>query len=250
MEKTAALIQDHSKGAIKERLEGPQKHSYVADVVLGAIDGCITTFAIVASAVGAGLPKTVALVLGVANLLADGFSMAASNYQSAKTSKEIVHATRKEEEHHIETIPEGEREEIRQIFAKKGFEGKVLEEIVDTITSDKDMWVDMMLKFEHGLQTDLPCPIKSGIATFLAFIGIGMLPLVPFMIPMLPNEMIFPLSCAIAAVTFFFIGVAKGVVITKTYFTSGLSTLAVGGIAALIAYAVGEFSKQWLATML
>ena len=93
------------------------------------------------------------IVLGFANLLADGLSMAVSNYQGTKSQREQVEQARRKEEHHIEQIPEGEREEVRQIFARKGFEGGVLEKIVEVITQDRQLWIRTMLTEElvqHG----------------------------------------------------------------------------------------------------
>ena len=131
------LAMEHSPEAIKERLKKPAKENVLGDAVLGGIDGCVTTFAVVSGVVGAGFPSSVALVLGFANLIADGFSMAVSNYESIKTSGEYIQRIRDTEEEHIDNVPDGEREELRQIFGNKGFTGEVLESIVNTISSDR-----------------------------------------------------------------------------------------------------------------
>lgn len=241
-----ALMNAHSPEAVKKRLLEPKKHSYLADAVLGGIDGCITTFAIVASSIGAGFPNIVALVLGLANLTADGFSMAISNYQAAKSRADHVKATRQQEEMHIDLCPEGEAEEVRQIFSTKGFTGDTLETIVDTITSDRTLWVDTMLKDEHGLQTDSPNPYWSGGATFLAFLSIGFLPLIPFMIPSFDQHIIFPASGIIAALAFFGIGAIKGLILKQPLLKTGLSTLFIGSLAALMAYMIGDWSAYWV----
>ena len=243
------LRQEHSPEEIKKRLSSPQKHSYLGDAVLGGIDGCVTTFAIVASAVGAGFPNSVALVLGLANLSADGFSMAVSNYQATRSRADLVQMTRKKEELHIDLVPEGETEEVRQIFANKGFTGDTLEKIVDVITSDRTLWVDTMLKDEHGLQTDIPNSLYSATATFFAFLFVGLLPLTPFLLPTLNQESIFPVSCVIAGMAFFGIGAAKGIMLKQSFFRTGASTLVVGGMAALLAYIVGDYSSQWVESL-
>ena len=80
---------------------------------------------------------------------------------------------------------------------------KMLEKIVNVITSDRQLWVDTMLKDEHGLQMDTPKATSSAISTFCAFIFIGLLPLIPFIIPNIDKGVIFPASCSMAAMVFF-----------------------------------------------
>jgi hypothetical protein len=138
---------EHSRQAIARRLSGAPAFSYLRDWV----DGAITTFAIVAGVVGAELSTRVVLILGIANLVADGFSMAASNYSGTKTEQEEHDHLRAVEERHIQVVPEGEREEIRQIFRGKGFRGRDLERAVDVITADRKRWIDTMLAEEYGL---------------------------------------------------------------------------------------------------
>ena len=104
------LIRQHEPEAVAARLRGARSPQSVSDAVLGGIDGCITTFAIVTGVVGAGFPPHVSLVLGIAKLFADGLSMAVSNYESIKAHNDFVASVRREEEHHIEQVPEGERE--------------------------------------------------------------------------------------------------------------------------------------------
>ena len=147
--KLEKLYREHRPEAIKRRLAKTARTQNISDAVLGGIDGCITTFAVVSGAIGAGLPASIALVLGFANLFADGFSMAISNYESIKAGREFAEDIRRTEEEHIDQIPAGEREEIRQIFQNKGFFGKTLEKIVDTISHDRRLWVETMLLEEH-----------------------------------------------------------------------------------------------------
>jgi len=242
----AALHAQHEAAAIEARLAAARQNSYLGDAVLGAIDGCVTTFAVVAGAAGAGLSAGVAIILGFANLLADGFSMAASNYQRAKSEHELLAKARATEELHVREVPDGEREEVRQIFAAKGFSGDTLEEIVRGITQDKRLWVDTMLTEELGLRLDLPSPWVAALTTFAGFCVAGLLPLLPYLLPGLPASWVFPVSSVATALAFLGIGVLKGRVLHHPLLKSGIQTLFLGGTAASLAYVVGVLLREWL----
>lgn len=233
------FVHDHRPEAIRERLERPSKQNIVGDAVLGGIDGCVTTFAVVSGAVGAGFSSTVAVVLGFANLLADGFSMGISNYEANKAEQELIEDIRLTENEHIDKFPAGEREEIRQIFQKKGFTGEVLEKIVETIIGDRRLWIETMLTEEYGLQKASTNPFKSALATFFAFLFVGTVPLIPFLISGWDMHLQFIVSACFAGLMFFSIGAAKSLVFAKPVFRSGLRTLLTGGAAASLAFLTG-----------
>ncbi len=238
------LAREHQPESISRRLNNPPKTSLIADAVLGGIDGCVTTFAVISGAVGANFPASVALVLGFANLIADAFSMAISNYESIKAQLEFRDSVRLTEEDHIDRWPEGEREEIRQIFQQKGFSGEVLETIVQTICAEKQLWVDTMLTEEYGIQKANPDPLKAGLTTFVAFVGVGVMPLVPFLLSGLEKQVQFFSSAVIAGAMFFSIGTLKSLIFAKPVITSGLGTLVTGGAAASLAYLVGYLLRE------
>lgn len=241
--------QKHTRDAIASRLaEGP-KHSYLKDFIYGAIDGAITTFAIVAGVAGAGLSNGVIIVLGLANLLADGFSMAVSNYLGTRAEHQQREHAREIEKRHIRLFPEGEKEEVRQIFYNKGFEGDDLERAVNVITSDMDRWVESMLQDELGIPLNGPNPVKAGAVTFIAFFCIGAIPLVSFLIDwFIPIQFIEPfyMSIFLTGMSFFIIGTIKSRFILERWLLAGIETLLIGGTAALIAYYVGYFLQSFV----
>lgn len=237
------LEAEHRPEAVRQRLSGRKNESYLGDAVLGGIDGCVTTFAVVAGAVGAGFSGLVVIVLGFANLFADGFSMAVSNYQGTKSQRQQVEEARRGEERHIAEIPEGEREEICQIFAAKGFSGETLENIVETITADRKLWVDTMLTEELGLEVEGPSPLRAALATFAAFLAVGIAPLIPFVLPGLGMETRFAASSVVTGIAFFGVGAAKGLILSRSALRSGMETLLTGGAAATIAYVVGAWLR-------
>lgn len=217
------------------------------DAVLGAIDGGITSFVVVAGAVGAGFSSVVIIILGCANLLADGFSMAASNFLGIRSEKEKAEQAHLEEMLHIDLVPEGQREELRQIFANKGFAGRTLEEIVDTIAANRELWAQTVVQELFGMQqVEADRPFRAGTATFVAFVAIGAIPLLPFIIPGLDPDRAFVFSAIVTLLAFFAVGYFKGRALGRSGFSSGLETFTIGSGAALLAYMIGALLQAWL----
>lgn len=219
----------------------------LVDFVYGATDGAVTTFAVVAGVIGASLSPSIVLILGFANLLADGFSMAVGNYLAAKTRREYIERVRKREEWEIGNLVEQERQEIRDIYAKKGFKDELLEEIVSVVTSRPKVWVDTMMREELGLIEDGRRPLDTAITTFSAFNAVGLIPLLPFIAMFVVGSSTvsaadaFTYSVVFTGVAFFLVGIVKGRIVQKPVLRSGMYTLLVGSIAATVAFSVGYF---------
>jgi VIT1/CCC1 family predicted Fe2+/Mn2+ transporter len=235
------LEHEHTAEAIRARLADGPRHSYLRDWVYGGIDGTVTTFAIVSGVVGADLSPTVILILGAVNLLGDGFSMAASNYSSTRTEVEEIERLRAVERRHIRIDPHGEREEIRQIYAAKGFAGQDLERIVHVISADPERWIRTMLAEEYGVAAEVRSPAKAALSTFAAFVICGLVPLLPFVTGIAAA---FPASVALTAGAFFGIGSVRGRLVGVRWWRSGTETLAIGSVAAALAYLAGAVLKK------
>lgn len=227
---------EHSAEAIKKRLARGPQHNYLRDWIYGGIDGSVTTFAVVSGVAGAQLASWVILVIGFANLFADGFSMAASNYLGTKAEHDDLKRLEAVEYRHIDTFPEGEREEVRQIFQQKGFKGEDLSRIVQLITADRRRWVRTMLTEEYGLPSEVRSPWIAALSTFSAFLVCGLIPLLPYLFKFTDA---FMLSLIATGATFFAIGSVKSRWSTGSWLRSGTLTLLVGAIAAGLAYTAG-----------
>lgn len=244
---TEEALAAHRKGEGERMIHGSAHGEHVGDFIFGGIDGVVTTFAVVAGVAGADLSAAVVLVLGLANLLADGFAMGIGNFLSIRSEHERYERERVREEWEVDNIPEAERAEIREIFAAKGFSGEALDHTVEVITADKNRWVTTMLQEEHGLSGESRSAFKGGLVTYLAFIIIGFIPLLSFVVVLFEpgiRSYAFPLSVFLTAIALFIIGALKTLVVARPLIRSGLETLFMGGLAAMVAYLVGYLLKD------
>lgn len=221
---------------------------YIGEFVYGGIDGSVTTFAVVAGAAGAKLDASVIIILGFANLIADGFAMSVGSYLSSKSESENYDKHERIEYWEVDNLPEKEREEIREIYEEKGFEGELLEKVVDVITADKDRWVDVMMKEELNMTKEEKSPFMMGLMTFMSFILVGLVPLVAYVWGY-SNEIetttesarnLFGTSILLTSLAFIGIGWLKSYVTETSRIRSVLETLFLGATAAVLSYFVGN----------
>ncbi len=235
----------HAHHYLERSLYETGRHGeHLADAVLGATDGVVTTFAVVAGAAGAHLSSGVVLIMGFANLLADGLSMSVGNYLGARSQRDFWREEREREIWEIEQIPEAEREEIRRHYSRKGFEGDLLDHAVRVITSDKERWLDEMMREELGIREEKNAPLTSGFVTFAAFVLAGFLPLLSYTVAFFHPDFLawpFPWSIALTAGGLFGVGAARCFITRRSWWRSGIEIFGLGGVAALCAYAVGYF---------
>ena len=231
----------HKKTGLFKRFE-----KYLGEFVYGGIDGCVTTFAVVAGSVGAGLDSAVIIILGFANLLADGFAMSVGAYLSTKSEQDNYHKHKQVEYWEVDNLPELERDEIREIYAAKGFKGELLDKVVEVITSDNDVWVDTMMKEELEMIKEDRSPIWIGGVTYISFILMGLIPLLVYVVDYLDpiGKNLFLLTSIFTAIGFMIIGWLKTFVNQTSILKGILETLILGGIAAVVSYFVGDFIEH------
>lgn len=230
----------NSKGFLKKY------DAYLGEFVYGGIDGCVTTFAVVAGAVGAGLDSAIIIILGFANLLADGFAMSVGAYLSSKSKIDNYKKHKQVEYWEVDNLPEAETEEVRDIYRAKGFEGELLEQVVEVITADKDRWVDVMMKEELKMQKELKSPFKMGAVTYVAFILIGFIPLLTYVWDYISpiDGNLFLISSILTAIGFIIVGIFKTHMTETTIWKGVLETLLLGAIAASVSYYVGDLLEH------
>ncbi len=231
-----------AKPAFAEEKHTTGRGKYIKSVIYGGLDGTITTFAAVAGVAGAALSPGIVLIMGLANLVADGLSMSIGDYLSSKSETEYEAAERAREAWEVENYPEGEKRELKEIYVARGMSEKDADDVVEIIAKDKESWVDTMMIEELGIIPSDESPLGNALATFLSFAVFGFLPIAAYVlalfIPALRNAQ-FPLACGLTGATLFGLGALKTSITGKSWLVSGLEMLVVGGIAAAAAYAMG-----------
>lgn len=233
---------DHGELIYHRQTDPHRRGSSLADVILGGQDGLVNVLGIVLGVAAATSDPRIVMVAGLAATFAESISMAAVAYTSTLAETSHYESERDREYRHIRMVPAVEREEIREIYRRKGFSGDLLEEIVSRITANEDVWVAEMMSEEHQLTpTTRRDAFRSAmIVGFAAIVG-SVIPLVPFMFLAVAPSII--ISVVIAGITLFVVGAYKAKTTVGSPSKSGLEMALIGIVSALVGYLVGLLLK-------
>ena len=216
--------------------------SYIKSFVYGGLDGTITTFAVVAGVAGASLSSNVILILGFANLIADGIAMAFGDILSTRAEQQYQAAERAREEWELENYPEGEKRELKELYVEKGLSEEDSDTLVEILAKYPDFMVDAMMADELGIMEDDESPILNGLVTFGSFVVFGFVPLLVFVVQRFVEWDIDSMfwACVLTGLTLFGLGVTKGKFSSVKWWKSGAEMLFLGGLAAVAAFYIGK----------
>src|SRR3989338_785958 len=232
----------HSKEEIERTLIHGEKHisSFnLPEIILGGQDGLVNVLGVILGVAAATADSKIVIVAGLAATFAESISMAAVAYTSRVAEADYYQSELEREKWEIEHVPEGEREEIRALYENYGFKGRVLDEIVDKITSDRAIWLKVMMEQELKLEPiarkdALPAGIIVGIS---AIVG-SIIPLAPFFF--FPLKASIAVSLIISAFALFVVGFYKAKqTIGRNLLRQGVEMMAIGMVSALVGYFVG-----------
>ena len=221
----------------------PHRHeSRLSDIILGGQDGLVNVLGVILGVAAATQDARIVIAAGLAATFAESISMGAVAYTSTLAENDLYHSEREREYRHIHLAPDVEVEEIRDIYRKKGFDGETLTKIVDVITSNPDVWVNVMMAEEFQMTPpEKSKAFRSAILVgFSALVG-SLIPLFPFFF--LTISLSIWISIVIAALTLFVVGVYKARVTVGKPFRSGLQMAVIGTVSALAGYVVGLIFK-------
>ena len=220
--------------------------SKIKSIVFGGLDGIITTFAVVAGAAGGGLSVDIILILGFSSVVADAISMGVGDALSTKSENEYILAERKREEWEFDNNPEGEKEEMVDLYVSKGLPREDAEGIIEVMAKHKEFFINVMMAEELELQVpdEDDNPWIDGAVTFASFVFFGTIPLLAYAVfynTQLYIHEQFIIACVLTACTLFGLGVTKSQFTKQHWYTAGTEVLCLGGAVAALAYLVGWF---------
>lgn len=223
---------------------------YIREIVYGGNDGIVTTFAVVAGTVGANLPHSIIIVLGLANLFADGLSMATGAYLSEKSDIAQKNRTREEELVRIKKARVSQEKVVRVHLEGQGFHGADLKKAVATVTADEKVWLDTVMLAKHGhTSEDDSNPLADGLMTFCSFVFFGAIPLLPYFFGV-PDASRFIVAIAGTFISLALLGGARSYVTHEKPWRGPLEIVFVGALGAIVAYLIGYIFKVAFAVQL
>lgn len=212
----------------------------VRDVVLGMSDGLTVPFALAAGLSGAVASSKVVLVAGVAELAAGAIAMGLGGYLAAKSEADTWHSELRREREEVDEVPAEEKEEVRKVFKGWGLEDDVLEKAADAVCSNKDRWVNFMMREE--LELSEPDPKRARMSALTiggSYVAGGAIPLAPYLFPV-PITKALLASVVVTLLALGIFGAFKGKLTGRPPVAEALRTVLVGALASGAAYAVAR----------
>ncbi|MEE9259863.1 MAG: VIT1/CCC1 transporter family protein [Candidatus Scalindua sediminis] len=217
----------------------------IREVIFGINDGLVSTLSFLAGVSGAVMDSRIILIAAFAEMFAGAASMFCGEYLSVKSQREYFESEIEREKREVETVPELEREEIRDIYRKKGFNKEEVEMIVRRLTSNKKLWVKSMMEDELKLFPEkFDKPLKNGTYIGISFIAGAFVPIFPFIFLTSWNALICSIVLSIMAL--FVVGIAKAKITNTSWLKSGFELTIFAMCATVICYFIGKLFSYYL----
>lgn len=244
---------EYSEREYRHHLESEHKKTpfstYLKEIVYGGTDGIITTFAVVAGFSGAQvdggyLPLLSVLLFGLANLFADGVSMALGNFLSIRSDKDLYKSEKDKEHHEIIHNERMEQMETEHILKTKGFTTDQAREVTKLYMTNRVYWTEFMMREELNMSNpEDHNPLYTGLATLISFVIFGSIPLIPYIFRQNVASQLFNLSILFTIIALMTLGYLRFRVTKESLIRSLGEVVILGGSAASIAYVVGTFFR-------
>src|SRR4051812_9403783 len=217
-----------------------QSAAWLTDIVIGMSDGLTVPFALAAGLSGAVSSTGIIVIAGIAEIAAGSIAMGLGGYLAGKTEIDHYNSELRREYQEVETVPEKEKEEVREFFENLGLSKDIQQQAVEEIAKDKQKWVDFMMKYELGL--DKPDPkraTKSAMNIGLSYVVGGLVPLSPYFFINTPVDAL-KISILVTLICLFIFGYFKSRMTGIHPWAGALRVMLIGAVAAGAAFGVAK----------
>jgi len=236
-EKAALSAKPHDHHHREEHIFGAD---VLRDVVIGMSDGLTVPFALAAGLSGAVSSTNLIIIAGLAEIAAGSIAMGLGGYLAGKTEVDHYNSELKREYDEVETVPEMEKQELRTFFSSLGLSAEVQEQAVEEVSKDKEKWVELMMKYELGLEKPDPRRAKkSAFNIGFSYVVGGLIPLSPYFFAADGIQGL-KVSTIITLVCLFVFGYFKSKLTGVNRWEGAIRVMVIGAIAAGCAFAIAR----------
>ncbi len=242
-----------SRDASRRRVEERAKEHHglsgartkLREAVFGSQDGLISTVGALTGIAAGTQSRDAVVVAGFVIVAVESLSMAAGSYLSSKSQRQYLERLLKEEEEEIARDPEGERQEIWDMYRARGYADQEIEIIAKRLMSDPRLLLEDMAHKELGIAPEaLEEPLGNAIVMGVAYVLGGIVPVLPYLL--LPFHAAISVSIIGTFLALFLFGGLKGRIVKQPWWRSGLEMLGIAGAAAFVGFLIGRLVDRWI----
>jgi len=234
----------HPSRFSRERWHRAGSGESLRNFVFGTSDGLVTVLAFVAGVSASLAERRLILLAGLSEMFAGALSMGLGAFLGARAERDLYRRERAREEREVREVPELEREELREIYRKKGFDGDELEKVIQVLTANEQRWVDVMMSEELGLQPSNDSALKAGVVVGASYLVAAAIPLLPYLL--LATRLALVASVALTGLALVAVGVGKARFTQRPPSRAALETLIAGWLGTVVCWGIGQMAAHFI----
>ena len=234
----------HPSRFSRERWHRAGSGESLRNFVFGTSDGLVTVLAFVAGVSASLAERRLILLAGLSEMFAGTLSMGLGAFLGARAERDLYRRERAREEREVREVPELEREELREIYRKKGFDGDELEKVIQVLTANEQRWVDVMMSEELGLQPSNDSALKAGVVVGASYLVAAAIPLLPYLL--LATRLALVASVALTGLALVAVGVGKARFTQRPPSRAALETLIAGWLGTVVCWGIGQMAAHFI----
>jgi VIT1/CCC1 family predicted Fe2+/Mn2+ transporter len=234
----------HPSRYSRERWHRAGHGETLRNFVFGTSDGLVTVLAFVAGVSASLADRRLVLLAGLSEMFAGALSMGLGALLGARAERDLYRRERAREEREIAEVPHLEREELREIYAKKGFQGEDLDRAVEILTANEKRWVDVMMAEELGLHPAQEPELRAGLVVGISYLVAAAVPLLPYLV--LPIRAALLASVVLTGCALVAVGVGKARFTQRPPLRGAVETLIAGWLGTVVCWSIGQLAAHFV----